>query len=353
MARIIVGVMGDAYGHLSQALALVELAPQHEYLFIGAGTVREVVKMGYSFIDVPLLGTYYAKNKVDIAATFRNGLKVLLGEKPFNKRIITQIERFSPNLAITAYEYFTPMIAKELGIGCISLDNHHFITKLRHEMPGGQMFGRFVYTLALELMFSKADHYFVSSFYHFPPQDPETTDIFPPILRKDLMDLRPADGEHIFVYQTSPTFINLIPELEKTGNRYIVYGYGEKPGSRNILFRPPSRVGLLKDLATCRYVISNGGHNLISEALFLGKPVFSFPIQLAYEQFFNAHMIRTLNYGDYSLEVVPRISCLALFEEKIAEYRSSICKGNFCGNEKIALKLEEKISANSIKACPI
>lgn len=345
--------MGDARGHLSQALALAELAPHHEYLFIGAGTVHEVVKLGFPFMAVPLLGTFIAKNKVDIVATIRNGLKVLLGENPLNKRIIRQIERFSPNLAVTAYEYFTPVIARELGIGCISLDNHHFLTKLRHDMPSGQTLSRFIFTLPLGLMFSKADHYFVSSFYRFPPRDPETTDVFPPILRKDLMDVRPADGEHIFVYQTSPTFSRLLPELEKTGNRYTVYGYGERPGSRNIIFRPPARAGLLTDLATCRYVIANGGHNLISEALFLGKPVFSYPIHMAYEQFFNAHMVRTLNYGDYSLESVPRISCLALFEEKLAEYRSSIRKGNFCGNENIALKFEEMISANRIKPGPL
>ncbi|MFH0785250.1 MAG: glycosyltransferase family protein [Pseudomonadota bacterium] len=343
MARIIVGVMGDANGHLSQALALAELAPQHEYLFIGAGTVREVVRMGYPFLEVPLLATYYANNKVDIAATVRNGSRVLLKRNSSGRRIIAQIEQFSPSMAITFYEYFTPMIAKELGIGCISFDNQHFLTKLRYEMPRGQVLSRFLFALPLNLMFSNADHYFVNTFYQFPPRDPETTDVFPPILRKDIMDVRPSDGEHVFVYQTSPTFTKLIPELEKSANRYIVYGYGEKPGSRNIIFRPPSRVGLLKDLATCRYIISNGGHNLISEALFLGKPVYSYPIHMAYEQFFNAHMVRSLNYGDYTLDAAPRIACLARFEEKYAEFQNSIHKGNFCGNEKIAAKLKEKL----------
>jgi uncharacterized protein (TIGR00661 family) len=343
LAKIIVGVMGDSYGHLSQALALAELAPQHEYLFLGAGTVREVGKMGFSFLEIPLLGTFYANNKVDIAATIRNGSKILLGRNPLYKRIIDQVERFSPCLAITAYEYFTPIIAKKLGIGCISLDNHHFLTKLRCAIPRREMISRFIYALPLKLMFSNADHYFVSSFYQFPPRDTETTDVFPPILRKDLMDVFPEDGEHVFVYQTSPTFSKLIPELEKSRNRYTVYGYGEKPGTKNIIFRPPSRAGLLKDLASCRYVISNGGHNLISEALFLGKPIFSYPIHMAYEQFFNAHMVRNLKYGDYTLEVLPRISHLARFEEKLAEYRGSIRKGDFCGNEQIATKLKEKL----------
>lgn len=342
--------MGDAYGHLSQALALTEQAPQHDYLFLGAGTVREVVKMGFPFLEVPVPATFYADNKVDIALTIRNGSKVLLRKNSSLKRVMRQIERFSPCLALTAYEYFTSIIAKEMGIMCISLDNHHFLTKLRFEIPRGQMLSRLLYALPLKLMFSKADHYFISSFYGFPPKNPATTDVFPPVLRKDLRDVRPADGEHVFVYQTSPTFGKLVPELGKTGNRYTVYGYGEKPRAGNIVFRPPSRIGLLRDLATCRYVICNGGHNLISEALFLGKPIFSYPIHMAYEQFFNAHMVRRLNYGDYSLDAVPKISCLARFEEKLAEYRAEIARRDFYGNESIAAKLKEKLGEAQIKS---
>jgi uncharacterized protein (TIGR00661 family) len=155
--------------------------------------------------------------------------------------------------------------------------------------------------------------------------------------------VRPVEGDHIFVYQTSPTFEKLLPELEKTGNRYVIYGFGKRPGGKNIVFRPPGRKTLLADLAACRYAITNGGGNLISEALFFGKPVFSFPIRLAYEQFFNAHTLKRLNYGDYSLDAVPCLRTLARFEERLPEYRQSIGRGDFCGNGQIAARLGEKI----------
>jgi hypothetical protein len=71
---------------------------------------------------------------------------------------------------------------------------------------------------------------------------------------------------------------------------------------------------------------------------------------MAYEQFFNAHMVRKLNYGDYSLDAVPHISCLARFEEKLAEYRVNIGKRDFCGNERIAAKLKEKLGEAEIKS---
>ena len=350
MARIIVGVMGDSYGHLSQALALTELAPEHEYLFLGGGTVRDVARLGFRFLELPMPSTFYANNGVDVAATLLNAARVLSDGSRVGRRVIEQLARFSPDLAVTAYEYFTPMLARELGIRCVSLDNHHFLNRLRFTMPPGQRISRMCYSLSLNLMFSRADHYFVSSFYGFPPLDSATTDAFPPVLRKDLAGLKPVEGDHVFVYQTSPTFSRLIPLLEKTGKRHVVYGYGEKPARGNIVFKPPARAGLLQDLASCRYVIANGGHNLISEALFLGKPVFSFPIRMAYEQFFNAHRVVSLGYGDFSLDPVPGSTSLACFEEKLAGYRVSIAKGNFCGNAAVAAKLGEMLGAGGLKS---
>lgn len=343
MARIIMGVMGDAYGHLSQALALAESAPQHEYLFLGGGRVREVAQFGYPQLDLPMPATFYADNRVDVAVTVKNAVKVLFERTSSIRKVLDAIEAFSPSLAVTAFEYFTPGIAKELGIRTISLDNHHFLTKLKLELPPGQGISRFLYWSTLKFLYSNADHYFVSSFYGLPCRNPLTTDVFPPILRSDVKSLHPGDGDHVLVYQTSPTFEKLIPALEQSSNRFIVYGLGEKAGRRNIVFRPPSRTTLLEDLAACRYVISNGGFNLISEALFLGKPVLSFPIHLAYEQYFNAYMIKKLGYGDCSLDEVPGASTLARFEERLPEYRKNIGRGEFCGNEKISARLQEMI----------
>ncbi len=46
---------------------------------------------------------------------------------------------------------------------------------------------------------------------------------------------------------------------------------GEKPPEGNLIFKKTSEDDFLADLAACRYVIANGGHSLISEALYLGS----------------------------------------------------------------------------------
>jgi uncharacterized protein (TIGR00661 family) len=149
------------------------------------------------------------------------------------------------------------------------------------------------------------------------------------------------------VYQTSQKYQRLLPALTGLKHRCIIYGFGGGQDSRNLWFRGHSEEGFLEDLASCRYVITNGGHNVISEALYLGKPVFSFPIPLAYEQFFNAHMLKALGYGEYSLLSRPGVGLFESFENRLAMYRSRISQGDFCGNKNLAARVEELIHSGN------
>jgi uncharacterized protein (TIGR00661 family) len=195
-------------------------------------------------------------------------------------------------------------------------------------------------TAPLELMYSNADRYLVSAFFQPPPIDPSVTEVFPPILQREVNDYTPKEGEHALVYQTSPTFHRLFDALKRIPRKFIIYGFGKKPTEKNLEFKAPSRHGFLEDLASCRYAITNGGHNVISEALLYGKPVFSFPIHFAYEQFVNAHMLGELGYGEYSLVPNPDSSIIIGFEKRLESFAEAVSGGDFFGNEKLASYLE-------------
>jgi len=50
-------------------------------------------------------------------------------------------------------------------------------------------------------------------------------------------------------------------------------------------------------LSRCKGVIAPAGHQLLSEALYLGKPVLAFPQKGQYEQKVNARMLEKSGYG--------------------------------------------------------
>ncbi len=205
---------------------------------------------------------------------------------------------------------------------------------------------RLLDTSIIRTLYSNAHHYLIVSFFHHPPANPSNTDVFPSIIRKGISEHKPYDGDHVLVYQTSQTFHRLLPVLENIDSHFVIYGFGRLPSRANLSFRERSEESFAKDLASCAYVIANGGHNVISEALFLGKPVFCFPISNHYEQFTNAYFVAKLGYGAFALDADTSLSSLTLFQSRLDQFKLRIEEGDFYGNAKLVKRLED------LMACP-
>ena len=348
MARILYGVMGDARGHVNRARTVAQGMPHHEFLFVGAGRVHDLRADGYSVEAVPMAATLYRNNRVDIPRTLANAFRVFGGKKEVVRRIARVIDDYDPHLILTDYEFFTPRAAIMRGRPCVSLDHQHVLTHCHYQPPAGQRLSRAMTCFAVRQLYSKASVFLVVSFFPLPVKDPKTTVLLPPLIRGAVLRYSPTDGEHVLVYQTSPTFFQLFPVLERMKTRFIVYGFGDRPSRKNIMFKGPSDDGFLEDLASARYVITNGGHNVISEALYLGKPVFSFPIANAYEQFVNSYFLAQCGYGAYSCSPKPSPDILASFESKLESYRTAIRGRNFFGNQDMLHVVDHLTSSGGL-----
>ena len=340
MGKILYGVQGDGFGHINRARTISQDMSQHEFLFVGGGTVRQLKAEGYSVVEVPVLDTFYRNNKVDIHRTSKHALKVLANRRSEIKRVAEIINEVDPNLIITDYEYFTAMAARSLGRFCVSLDHQHILTHCVDIRSDQQGMNKIITKAIIKLLFSKPDHFLIVSFFHLPAADPQKTEVFPAIVNRAITRYPSTQGNHILVYQTSSTFQMLLPFLEKINHPIIIYGFGSLPSRRNLFFKGPSKEGFLEDLASCRYVITNGGHNVISEALYLNKPVFSFPIANHYEQFINAYFLAKLGYGSYATDPNACIHVFDAFKNHLNEFSVRIKENFFPGNERLIRRLK-------------
>ncbi len=62
-------------------------------------------------------------------------------------------------------------------------------------------------------------------------------------------------------------------ELQKTNEKFIIYGFYKNKNLGNVILKDFSEKEFYGDLSACKAVITNGGFTLISEALYLKKPV--------------------------------------------------------------------------------
>jgi uncharacterized protein (TIGR00661 family) len=207
--------------------------------------------------------------------------------------------------------------------------------------------GRLLLALPVRYLYSRADRYLIPTLGPLAPIDPKTTEPFPPILSPEVKRVAPEKGDHVLVYQTSSTFGRLLPALEALGGRVVVYGFGSRPGTRSIRFKGPSKATFLRDLASCRYAVTNGGLNAISEALYLGKPVLAFPIRGAHEQLANARMLRHLGYGEFTLDPAPGVDLFRRFEDRLDRFRTRLSGRLLDGAAPMAERLEEIIGRSA------
>ncbi len=130
----------------------------------------------------------------------------------------------------------------------------------------------------------------------------------------------------------------------KTSIHFVIHLGVKKEGREgNLLFKAKSEEGFLDDLATCAYVVCGGGHSMISEALYFGKPVISFPIKGAFEQYINALYLERLGYGRCFTGPYLQPEIIPQFESRLEDFRDRIRQTNFCGNETIFGQVEQFI----------
>lgn len=340
MARILYGVHGTAHGHAVRALTVARRFPEHEFLFVTHGQGANILAPEFPVVEIPGFLTVFRRHQVAMAATFRENLKIFIQSPRLLARMGQVIDDFQPDVAFSDYDFFVPQASLLAGLPCLSLDHQHIITLCRHPVPWSQAAASFTTGLAVRFLFSRAQEYVVTSFYRPPAKTGAHIQLVPPLLRESVLARRPAHGDHVVVYQSVSTFERLVPFLRHLPRPVMVYGFHLDARDGNLLFKPNSEEGFLDDLASCAYVICGGSHTLMSEALYFGKPVLSFPIRNAFEQFLNAFYLERLGYGRYSLDHRPGPTLLTRFETHLEHFRANLSDGNFLGNPEIFALLE-------------
>jgi len=155
------------------------------------------------------------------------------------------------------------------------------------------------------------------------------------------MGLKPSYKDHILVYQTSKSNIKLINTLKRFKDNFIIYGFDKNEKDGNLEFKSFNEDQFFDDLKNARAVITNGGFTLISESLFLKKPIYSIPVKGQFEQILNAVYLDSLGYGEFHEEIDEKN--LKNFFKKLPEYRENLKKYDGGDNKALIKELEDSI----------
>ena len=309
--RILYGVVGEGMGHATRSRVVIThlLETGHEVKVVVSGRAHDFLRerlQGHSNLqieEIEGLTLRYFENRLDksesLFENLRKSPKALAKNIEVYRRVAEQ--GFRPEIVISDFESWAAFYALNHRLPVISIDNMQIINRCRHDsnVIGDRDWNYRLARLAVKSKIPGAYHYLVTSFF-YPKVRKKRTTLVPPIVRPEISSARRERGEHVVVYQTASKNDALLATLEALPYEFRVYGLRRSAQEGNVTLREFSETGFVDDLRTARALLSGGGFSLLSEAVTLGVPTLSVPVEQQFEQQLNARYLQHLQYGEWT-----------------------------------------------------
>ncbi len=309
MGVIFYCVSGEGMGHATRSEVVInELVKKNKIVIFSYDRAYEYLKKRFEkkaldIVNIIGLNFVYEDNELKVA-------KSLMTERKKFDKLITKnlpkylkyISKYDPFLIINDYELVSGTLAHILNIPLITIDNMGFFTKgvIPYEFDK-----HWQVKLIRSIIGFNGDYNFIVSLFKIPLKKKYVSNstFIGPLLRKEIINITPTKEDHILVYQTSKSNIDMFEILKSTDQKYVVYGFNKDSIEKNIVFKKPSVKGFAKDLASSKGIITNGGFSLICEAVYLKKPIYSIPVKNQIEQQINAYYLKKAGIAMSSKEI--------------------------------------------------
>lgn len=159
-----------------------------------------------------------------------------------------------------------------------------------------------------------------------------------PVLREDIRKLKPKKENFVLVY-LAKSHDYLLDIFSRLPENFVIYGSNSFERKKNIVFRKnPQKFA--RDFGKCKAVVSNSGFSVVSEAIYLRKPIFMIPVRGQYEQYYNASLGKRKGIGEFSERPTERE--LRKFLSNLKKYENKMKLMNYDVNEPLNV-LEKEI----------
>lgn len=275
--KILYAIQGTGNGHISRARDLVPLLREMAETDVLISGIQADVEPGFP-IDFRLHGMGFIfgkKGNVDFIRTFQKCIT-----RKFLKEVQNlPVEKY--DLVINDFEPVSAWASKLKGVPCVSLSHQYAVIhgnapkSARNDWMGKMILANYA---PVQKGYG----------FHFQAYAPN---IFTPVIRQEVRNLRVSAGRHICVYlpayddERILKVLACMPEIEwdvfsKHCSREI--------RTNHIRIRKIENRSFLKSMASCRGVLCGAGFETPAEALFLGKKLMVIPMKNQFEQQCNA-----------------------------------------------------------------
>jgi uncharacterized protein (TIGR00661 family) len=267
--KILYGIQLNGNGHITRSLELINQLKVKGY------EVDVIASGGNYSIELP----DYIKKFKGLSMYFNksgkiNKLKTTLSLNLFKLIKDINYDCSGYDLVISDFEPISAYSAKKYKVRSIGISNQVSITK----------------SSFLESLFIK---YFAPCDYYIPL---DYTNGYQPIISEKFLNGKVSDEDFYLVYLAAYSLEHIKNELKYSDKKFKVYSSDVIVDYvyNNIEFKKSNKDSFQSDLLRCSGVITASGFSTTSEALVLGKRLWSIPIKGQFEQIDNATKLNKL-----------------------------------------------------------
>ena len=346
--RIFYSVCGEGMGHAIRSSVILEhLTKKYDVYIFSSERAYEFLSNKFDNVfEIGGFNTVYENNVVRTKKTFFKALKA----NPTNLKegynvLYKECKRIKPNIIISDFENYASMLSKLMNIPLISLDNIHMLTQCEYDYPPHHRADMLTAKAVTKSYILRPKRHIITSFFYPPLKHPKMTALYPPVLREEIMKLEPVGGDHVLVYQTAESSINLMEELKKLDYKFIVYGFNKDDVDENLTYRSFNEKQIFEDMRTAKAIIVNGGFTMISEAIYLKKPIYCTPAHKNFEQILNGFYVEKLGFGESHDDL--DVNKIEGFLDNLDKYQENLNKVEPWDNTEILKDLDLSIEKYS------
>jgi uncharacterized protein (TIGR00661 family) len=300
-------VQGEGRGHLTQAISMSQILRRqgHEVCHVLVGKTPGRVVPSYfvekigsdvTLFDSPALVLDGGNRKILIGSTLRTNIYHYQKYIRSLKRINKVVEKFKPDAIINFYElmaglYFWRYKPNVLHI-CVA--HQYLIHHPVFQFPKGMKTDKFMLKLNNKMASLRADRILALSFQPEEDLPDKKMYIAPPLLRSEIFNLKPAQGDYILGYMVYPGYAENVKEWHKRNSDInAVFFWNRTDVPDNYAINDKLKFCRLNDekflayMAGCKAYLTSAGFESVCEAAYLGKAIMVVPTEGHYEQHCN------------------------------------------------------------------
>jgi len=306
--KILFAVQGEGRGHMTQSIAMSEIIRQAGMevcaVLIGKSAQRQIPDFYYERINAPVTA-YDSPNFItDVRMkailkfpTIVKNLGLLPAFRKSLKLIDQQLKEHQPDLIINFYDpliglyylFYKPTIP----VVCVA--HQYFYHHPEFRFPDRDLLSRISLKVFNKLTAYGSSKKLALSFYPFNNSEKHSIVVIPPLIREAVYRQKSTEGTYMLVYLVNCGYLEDIHAWHMNNPTIEMHCFSDRKSGtdveqihENLFYHALDDRKFLEMMGNCRGIVCTAGFETVCEALYLGKPVFTVPVEGQYEQFCNS-----------------------------------------------------------------